>query len=273
MAIITVAREVAAFGEEVALEFSRLAGYRYVDRAHLEKRLEAMGIDPGHIARYDERRPGFWASISQERDDYIHYLKMIMFDEARSGDVVLVGRGSTCAFKGVPSAVAIKLVAPRETRVARVARSYSCDERHARKTVERSDHDREGFHRYFFDVDWKDASEYDLVMNSGDHPVETLAEALKAYVERVVSPEREASGRVRVEELSLACTIEHLIAYERRIPVHFLTVDVRNGVATLSGVANTHGAIDSAVAAAKEVSGVREVASAIQIVQEYTAMP
>ncbi|MEJ5184634.1 MAG: Holliday junction branch migration DNA helicase RuvB, partial [Rectinemataceae bacterium] len=39
------------------------------------------------------------------------------------------------------------------------------------------------------------------------------------------------------------------------------------------GVANTHAAVDSAVAAANLVPGVKHVESAIQLVQEFTVIP
>ena len=28
----------------------------------------------GKQARYDEKNPGFWASLSQQRDEYLHFL-------------------------------------------------------------------------------------------------------------------------------------------------------------------------------------------------------
>ena len=75
MAIITIARELAALGEEVARELSRITDYKLIDREYLEKRLSDYGLDAGKREKYDEKKPGFWASLSQERDDYLHFLK------------------------------------------------------------------------------------------------------------------------------------------------------------------------------------------------------
>jgi osmotically-inducible protein OsmY len=44
-------------------------------------------------------------------------------------------------------------------------------------------------------------------------------------------------------------------------------------VVVLHGVANTHAAVDSAVAAANLIPGVKQVESAIQLVQEFTVVP
>ena len=45
-------------------------------------------------------------------------------------------------------------------------KSYACDERHALQIVEESDHNRIGFHKYFFSVDWDDPRGFDLTINS-----------------------------------------------------------------------------------------------------------
>jgi osmotically-inducible protein OsmY len=63
------------------------------------------------------------------------------------------------------------------------------------------------------------------------------------------------------------------VVYAKRVPIHFLEANVEGGRVVLHGVANTPAAIDSALAAARSVSGVAEVESAIQVVQEFTVMP
>ena len=93
MAIVTIAREIAALGEEVARELSRLSGYKLIDREYLEKRLGDYGLDADKREKYDEKKPGFWASLSQERDDYLHFLKAALFEETIGGDCIVVGRG------------------------------------------------------------------------------------------------------------------------------------------------------------------------------------
>ncbi|MDR0623927.1 MAG: cytidylate kinase-like family protein, partial [Treponema sp.] len=75
MAIITISRELAALGDETAHELAKLLNYRLVDKQVLEEQIKSYGIAGHKFEKYDERKPSFWASLSQDRDDYLHYLK------------------------------------------------------------------------------------------------------------------------------------------------------------------------------------------------------
>jgi cytidylate kinase len=273
MAIITIARELAALGEEVARELSRLTGYKLIDREFLEKRLSDYGLDAGKREKYDEKKPGFWASLSQERDDYLHFLKAAMFEESLSGDCIVVGRGASAIFKSVPSLLSVKLVSPLALRIERVMKSYACDERHALQIVEESDHNRIGFHKYFFSVDWMDARSYDLTVNSSRAEPAQIAILIDTYRKSIVDKAKDEAGRRRLAELLLGQRVVTEIVYSKKVPVHFLEAAADGGRIILHGVANTQAAIDAALAAARSVPGVSEAESAIQVVQEFTVMP
>jgi cytidylate kinase len=274
MAVITIARQIAALGEEVAQELVKLTGYRLVDREWLEKRLGDFGITADKRKKYDEKKPGLWASLSQERDDYLHYLKTAIFEEAGQGDCIIIGRGASAVLKGLGSTVAVRIVAPTAVRVRRVMEQHACNERHALQIIEQSDRDRFGFQRYFFSTDWTDASEYSLCLSMGERPSAADAAAIiDAYRRRVVGAEAEAQGRLRLAELVLGQKVVTEIVYGKRLPLHFLEADVRGGRVILHGVSNTQTAIEAAIGAARAIPGVEEVESAIQVVQEFTVMP
>ncbi|HUW40317.1 MAG TPA: cytidylate kinase family protein [Rectinemataceae bacterium] len=273
MAIITIARGLATLGEDVARELAQITGYRLIDREYVEKRLGDFGIGPEKRQKYDEKRPGFWASLSQERDDYLHFLKTALFEEASSGECIIMGRGGSSVFKSVPSLVSVLFVAPMGVRVHRIMEFYKCDERHAAQIIAQSDHDRAGFHKYFFAVDWQDPREYELVLNTSRMDVAQAARLLDHARRNVVDPQREEAGRVRIAELSLAQKVVTEIVYGKKIPIHFLEAKAQGGAITLHGVSNTQSSIDAAAAAARAVGGVESVTSDIQVVQEFTVMP
>jgi cytidylate kinase len=273
MAIITIARELAALGEEVSRELSRLTNYKLIDREYLEKRLADYGLDAGKRDKYDEKKPGFWASLSQERDDYLHFLKSALYEEAIGGDCIVVGRGGEAVFKSVPSLVAVKLVAPLALRIERVMKSYACDERHALQIVEESDHNRIGFHKYFFSGDWQDSRTFDLTINSTKMEPAQTAKLIDHLRKIVVEPAKEEAGKRRLAELLLGQRVVTEIVYAKKIPVHFLEAAAAGNRVMLHGVANTQSAIDAALAAARSVPGIAEAESVIQVVQEFTVMP
>lgn len=273
MAVICVARELAALGDETVRELAKMTGYRSLDKEYIENRMSELGVKPDVRAKYDEKKPGFWASLSQDRDDYLHYLKTVLFEEAAKGDCIFAGRGGFAIFAGVPGVIAVKLVAPRETRLTRVRERFSCDERQAEAMIKQSDHDRRGFHDYFFNVDWGDAANFDLVINTGrEHPA-TIAAMIDKLRTLVITDELEKACLGRLAELCLGQKVVTAVVYDKRVPVHFLEADVRGAKVTLHGVANTQSAIDAAGSAAMEVSGVEVVDNGIQIVQEFAVMP
>jgi cytidylate kinase len=273
MAIICVAREFAALGDETVHELASMTGYKPIDKEYVEAKMTERGISPEVRAKYDEKKPGFWASLSQDRDDYLHFLKTVLYEEAANGDCIISGRGGFAIFAGVPGVISVKLVSPIEVRQQRVKARFKCDDKRADQLLKQNDHDRKGFHDYFFGLDWRDPVNYDLTINTGrEHPA-TVARIIDQLRMLIVTPEKEKLCFARLADLKLGQAVITEIVYKRRIPVHFVEAEVSGGAITLHGVANTQAAIDAASAAAAAVGGVDTVKNAIQIVQEFAVMP
>lgn len=273
MSIIAIAREIASLGDEIAQELSGRAGYRVIDKAVIEERLGSYGIGPEKREKFDEKKPSFWASLSQTREDYLHYLKTIVYSEAAQGNCVLVGRGAFALLSSVPGVVSLRLASPKHVRVQRVRDFYKCDERHAEQIINQSDHDRDGYHRYFFGVNWNDPANFLAVVNTGSMTAAIGADVVTGLVKNVAPLANKAETDRRLAALNLSQAVITSILYQRKAPIQFLEADVQGGVVTLHGVAASKAAIDMGVAAAREVIGVSEVVSEIQVVQEYASMP
>jgi cytidylate kinase len=275
MGIITVSRELAALGDETARELAKLLDYRFVDKQSLEERIKAYGIEDPKFTKYDERKPTFFASLSHDRDDYLHYLKTVILAEAELGNCVFIGRGAGMVLKNLPGLISIFLASPLDIRIERAKSYFHCDERRARQILERNDQDRLGYHRYFFDIDWRDPANYHLSFNTGVFHPSVCAVIINQLKNQFFTPETEAKNAVRLKELNMEQKVKHHIIYEREIPVHFLEIAVCDNIITLYGVANSQALVDAAVSAACEISGTTEDAihAEIQIVREYSVIP
>jgi cytidylate kinase len=252
---------------------AKLLNYRLVDKQVLEERMKSYGIAGRKFEKYDERKPSFWASLSQDRDDYLHYLKTAVFAEAEKGSCVFIGRGTNVIFRDVPGAISVFLVAPLEIRIERVKSYFHCDDKRARQIIDQSDRDRAGFHRYFFDIEWKEPGNYHLALNTGYlHPA-INAEIIKGLRDHTLSPGVEALNQSRIRELILGQQVKHHVIYEREIPVHFLETSVSNNVVSLYGVVNSQSLVEAALSAAREAAPSASVLSEIQIVQEFSVIP
>ena len=74
MAIITISRQVAALGDEVAEVLAKKLGYKFIDKKYIEKRIVELGFPEEKLKKYDERKPGFFTSLAKDRDEYLDYL-------------------------------------------------------------------------------------------------------------------------------------------------------------------------------------------------------
>jgi cytidylate kinase len=273
MAVIAIARELGAFGEELADEIVRVTGLKLMDRQDIEDKLGGHGLTPGKLQKFDERKPSLWASLSQERDDYLHFLKLVIYEEAAGPGSIIIGRGAGIILRDLPNLASIRVTAPTALRTERLKAQFHCDEKRALQLLEHSDRERSGFHKYFFGIDWREAREYGLVINTGAFSIPDAANLVESYLALVSTPEREKAGAIRVAELVLGHRVVTEITYGRRIPIHFLEAQASGTKVVLRGVANTQLSIDEAIAAARTVPGVTEVESGIQVVQEFSVMP
>jgi cytidylate kinase len=273
MVIITISRELAALGDETAHELAKLLNYRFIDKHILEEHIKSYGVAGRKLEKYDERKPSFLASLSRDRDDYLHYLKTAILTEAEKGSCVFIGRGANMIFKNVSGVLSVFLVAPLDIRIERVKSYFHCDDKRARQIIEQSDHDREGFHRYFFDMRWQDPGNYHLTLNTGHlHPM-LCAEVIKQLRDHIITPDAETKNVSRVKELILGQQVKHHILYVKDIPIHFLEVSVKEGAITLYGVSKSQSLVEAAISAAREIVPAGSLQSDIQVVQEYNIMP
>ena len=277
MAIIAISRELAALGDETAGELAKLLGYRFVDKHALEERVKSYGIEGRKFEKYDERKPSFFALLSHDRDDYLHYLKTAIFAEAEQGSCVFIGRGAGMVLKNMPGLISLFLASPLNIRLERVKSYFQCDEQRARHIIERSDQDRIGFHRYFFDIDWRDPENYHLSLNTGFFNPAGCAEIINQCKNRFFTPESEAENAARLKELILEQRVRQCIIYEEQIPIHFLEVSVSGGAITLYGVAHSQTLVDAALNAAHTASApdgdTVTIQNEIQVVREYSVIP
>ena len=196
-----------------------------------------------------------------------------MLTDAGTGSCVFIGRGAAAVFKNMPGALSVFLVAPMDIRCERVKSYFHCDDKRARQIIDQSDRDRIGFHRYFFDLDWKDPANYHITLNTGNLHPSLAAKIIKELWDQAIGADMDAQNTKRLKEMTLGQQIIHHILYEKELPIHFLEAAVSEGEVTLYGVANSQTLVEAAVSAAKDFTGVSGVRSEIQVVQEYSVMP
>lgn len=273
MPVIAISRQIASYGDEIARELAQQFGYTFFDRKMLEADLLARGISEKNLHKYDEKKPGFLDSLARERDEYFDFLREAVFERAKDGNCVFIGRGVHAILKDVPSCYAVRLVAPEEVRVKRLMNEFHSTEKAARALLQESDTNRRGYHRCFFNIETDDPVQYHMVLNTARITPAQGAKIVQEGCAATVTESVAAEGVAMIRRLLEAQKIVNHISFTLKIPVHFLEAVLSDDGIVLHGVADSAIAIDNALAAARELAPDRKVDSAISIVHDYKTYP
>ncbi|MEJ2208306.1 MAG: cytidylate kinase-like family protein [Anaerolineae bacterium] len=153
----------ASMRERAALD-ERLQSLIDRERLHQEvavARLES-GVSPNYIPRLD----------------YLELITRIILDQAAQDQAMIVGRGGQMILHQQPGVLHVQVVARFETRVYNIIKREGVKWREAAHRVRRSDEQRSGYLRRFYNVDWLEASLYDLVISTDRIPCGTAADLI-----------------------------------------------------------------------------------------------
>ena len=273
MAIITISRQLGSLGTEIATKLKEDLGIKVLDKDSLESKLvQKYGLPEEKVERYDEKKPAFWDLFSSDKDKYLHFLKTAIYEFARDGNCVILGCGGQVLFQDIPGVLRVSVVAPLELRIERLKERNQYDERMAEQVIRHSDHDRAGFHRFFFHVNWEDYHLYDLMINTQALTTATAVQLIKDALQAYGVAEKEHATASKLKDACLAQEVATVILYEEHIPIHFLEATSVSGVVTLRGSAMTTEDISRSEAVAGRVAGVKEVINEIYCIPHTYGM-
>lgn len=267
MAIIALSRELGSLGTEIADTLSSMLGYSRLDKASLEVLLRKLGMTEAQVERDDEKKPGFWEQFTREKERYLAFMKAAMYRFAAEMDCIVVGRGANIIFRGIPGTLRLRIIAPLKVRVSRLRERLGIDEQHALRMIHQSDHDRAGYHRYFFNAAWDSSADYDLVVNTaGISPAQTC-DTVSALLRSPAYAGADPMARGVLHDMCIAQDVIIAVLYRERVPVMTFDVVCDKGVVALEGTARSQALIDRCVQVASTVEGVARVVNNLDIVQ------
>ena len=273
MAVITISRQVAALGDEIATAAAKELGYTFIGRKDIEKKIVELGFPAEKMKKYDERKPGFFASLAKDRDEYLDYLQLAILDAASKDDCILIGRGAFVILDGLPNRLSLRFVAHDTIRMERLKNEFNWDDKKARQRIEESDNNRLGFHKSFFNMDNEESSHYHLVMNTGLLDIPNAVELIKTLKNSYITPEKEIAGKKRIEELLKAQKLVNTLVFDYRLNINFLHAVINEKVVTLQGVADSSALVEKALTIAGKMLPEYKIESAISVVQDFKAYP
>ncbi len=271
MAIIAISRQVAALGDEIAAAAAKKLGYTFITRKQIENRIVELGFPKEKLQKYDEIKPGFFASLAKGRDEYLNYLQYAVLEAASKGNCILIGRGSFVILEDVPNLISLRFVAKESVRAKRLEKEFNWTEKQAMARINESAANRKGFHKSFFNIDNEDSSHYMLTINTGILEQEEVVKQIVNFVKYFADPEKEALGKKRIENMLKAQDLTNKLLFEYKLNINFLRaiIDDEGTSITLQGVADSQAVVDRAVTLAAKILPSCTIKSAINIVQDF----
>lgn len=269
MAIITISRQVAAHGDEVAAELAKKLNYKFVTRKDIEKRIVELGFPESKMSKYDERKPGFFASLAKNRDEYFNYAQYAILEAAQQKDVIIIGRGSFAVLQGVPNNISIRLIADEKTRLERLEKEFNWDEKQAKQRIVESDTNRAGFHNSFYNIDISDPTLFHMVVNTGFVTIEQAAAQIAYLVENTVTAQQEEAGSNLIEELLKAQKIVNKLSFEYHLNIEFVHATIEDKTVILHGVSDSPGIVEQALQIVRREMPGYDAKSAVSIIHDF----
>lgn len=174
MTVITISRQMGSLGNMVAEEIGRCLGYRVVWREVINAAAIRAGVPEVALATIDELN---LLGIKPSEGDLAAYhraVREIMFEIHKEGNAVIVGRAGQVVLRGVEGALHVRIFAPLDLRVERIAKRHGVSSEVARKQVKTSDQTRKRYLKRYYQVNLDDPELYDLLINT-EHVDATLA--------------------------------------------------------------------------------------------------
>ncbi len=215
MSLVTIRGPLGSGAPEIGRKVADLIHADYVDReiiAEVAARLHRQEQDVlekemppssllGRIAKALERTLPFGGDfegaylpaweIPLDDTRYLQTLESVIRELARSEPLVIRGRGSQFILKDHPRAIHVLTVAPLKLRAKRVMQDFHLDQEAAKQEIARFDSSSRAFIRRYFQGDWEDPMQYDLVVNTERLSFEAGASAV---VEALASKDQAAGG-------------------------------------------------------------------------------
>ncbi len=186
--IITISREFGSGGRTVGKNVAEELGIPCYDSELLKKIAEESGFDEGYIKDTDEYAPGGFLSsalfnrkFSPNNADYLWKIQCkIIIDLAQKSPCVIVGRCADYILHGKMDLLRVFIHADIKFRAERIVNVYGEREETPEQRLKDKDRRRAAYHRFYTDMKWGHAENYDITLNSATIGIENCVRIIKS---------------------------------------------------------------------------------------------
>lgn len=185
--IITISREFGSGGRTVGKRTAEQLGIPCYDRELIQKIAGKSGFAEGYIKSLDETAlGGFLTSafsnrtFGQTNEDYLWNMqRKVILELAEQGPCVIVGRCADFILRDQADCLTVFIHADLAFRAQRIVQVYGEREDSPEQRIRDKDKRRAAYHRFYTDMKWGYAKNYQISLDSGLLGIDACVEVLK----------------------------------------------------------------------------------------------
>ena len=175
--VVTISREYASGGRYVGKLLADKLGINFYDKELISLTAKESGLTKNYVEATEE------TSRKTENDDRIFIAETkVIKNIAKNESCVIVGRCADYILKDNKDVTKIFLYSDEENKIKRATKYYKLDKDKAPKIINKINKEREKHYKFYTNRDWKDFSNYDLIINVDKKGVEKTVEDIINYL-------------------------------------------------------------------------------------------
>ena len=182
--IITIGREHGSSGKQIGKVVAEKLGIPFYYKEMTALAAQESGLDKEFISEINANSPNVLHDLYLSTNviqQAVAAQEKIIRKIADNGSCVIVGRAADYVLRDYENVVKIFIHAPKDYKVKRIMEIYGDSEEQAKASVKRSDKARGAYYKNITGLNWGDAGNYDLCVNSSVG-IEKSAEVILNYL-------------------------------------------------------------------------------------------
>jgi len=165
MAVITISREVGSDGTKIGKEVAKRLNYKYADKELIQEIVNHYDVT--EFEGFYASGLGLWDKYIRGTDMILKLLNKIILSIAKSGNVVILGRGSFVILREYTDVLNVAIREPMNVRVHNVMKNENItDIVKANETMQHQEKMRLSFIENAYHVKWNLIDNFDMVFDT-----------------------------------------------------------------------------------------------------------
>ncbi|SCI67577.1 cytidylate kinase [uncultured Clostridium sp.] len=191
---VTIEREYASGGREVAARLAEALGWPYYGSEVLALAAQELGREVENLAGQDEAPPTLRTYVRMAVASAYGLENALRGEEVQDaearvirglgnkGGCVIIGRRAGAILRGRRDVLRVFIHAARDARRQRAVKVYGVPEERAESTLKKYDKARAAYYHYYAGRGWDDAGEYHMMLDSGLLGLDGCVKAIRALL-------------------------------------------------------------------------------------------